>query len=249
MRLNNKVFLIGGVGPGMGQATAKLFAQEGAAVALVARKGDYIERYSEEINAYGGKSIAIVADLTKPDEVKRVFTMTVNNFGSISGYCSFPGGNYKHLKNIELIEDDFFDRVLYNHIKSTFWSVREVIPYLKKLGGGTILTTAAGYKTRRNGNIAYGTAKEAIIGFTKNLAREMFEYNIRVNCICPGLIRIPLEGKVTVPTQSIDRLGQPQDIAYAALFLSSDEAPWITGQTLSIDGGDEVYVREPYDLR
>jgi 3-oxoacyl-[acyl-carrier protein] reductase len=112
------------------------------------------------------------------------------------------------------------------------------------------VTISAAYKTRREGNVAYGAAKEGVIGLTKNLARELSPHNIRVNCIAPGLIRLPLtDSEITPPGPSLDRLGQPEDIAYAAAYLISDESAWITGQVLTIDGGADVYAGQPFDLR
>ncbi|MBL8055683.1 MAG: SDR family oxidoreductase, partial [Anaerolineales bacterium] len=129
---------------------------------------------------------------------------------------------------------------------SLFYGAQAVIPHLQQAGGGTILTLAAGYKTRRDGNVAYGTVKEGVIGFTRNLARELHAANIRVNCLCPGLIRQPLPaGPIGRPHPALARQGQPEDIAHAALFLASDEARWITGQTLVVDGGDEVLAGQP----
>ncbi|MCI0396021.1 MAG: SDR family oxidoreductase [Chloroflexi bacterium] len=250
MRLQDKVIVIGGVGQGMGRAMGLLFAQEGARVVLVARRPEVVEATQQQIEAAGGQALALEADMTVPAEVEHVFDTAVATFGRLDAFCSVAGGYYKHLKDAEAIEDEFFDMVLGNHLKSVFYGVRGAIPHLRAAGGGAILTVAAGYKTRRDGNVAYGTAKEGVIGLTKNLARDLAPHNIRANCLCPGLIRLPLSGEsVRRPAQSLGRLGQPEDVAYAALYLVSDEAAWVTGQTLVIDGGAEVYAGQPYDER
>jgi NAD(P)-dependent dehydrogenase (short-subunit alcohol dehydrogenase family) len=183
-------------------------------------------------------------------DVAHVVERAVHAFGRLDAFCSIAGGYYKHLKDAVEVEDEFFDLVLHNHLKTIFYGVRAVVPHLKASGGGAILTISAAYKTRRDANVAYGTAKEGVIGLTKNLARELAPDNIRVNCIAPGLVRLPFAGpNVHPPAVSLDRLGQPEDIAYAAAYLLSDESAWITGQVLSIDGGAAVYAGQPYDLR
>ncbi len=250
MRLREKVIILAGTGRGMGQAMARLFTQEGARIVLAARRGEIIELLAAELAAAGRPALAVTADLSRREGADQVVSAAVARFGRLDGYAALAGGYYKHLNDLEAIEEEFFDLVLQNHLKSLFHGARAALPYLKSAGRGAILTIAAGYKTRREANIAYGTAKEGVIGFTRNLARELHPHQIRVNCICPGLVRLPLEkAAVAPPDAGLGRLGRPEDIAYAALYLLSDEAAWITGQTLVIDGGDEVYAGLPYDLR
>lgn len=250
MRLKDKVVLIGGVGQGMGQAMGLLFAQEGAKVVLVARQSTVTGPMEQKIQEMGGEALAVEADMTERADVTHVFERTIHAFGRLDAFCAVAGGYYKHLKDATEVENEFFDLVLHNHLKSIFYGTRAAVPHLKAAGGGAILTTAAAYKTRRDGNVAYGTAKEGVIGLTKNLARELAPHNIRVNCIAPGLVRRPISGpNIHPPAVTLDRLGQPEDIAYAAAYLISDESAWITGQVLSIDGGAEVYAGQPFDLR
>ncbi|MFZ0548072.1 MAG: SDR family oxidoreductase [Candidatus Promineifilaceae bacterium] len=248
--MKDKVILIGGVGQGMGQAMGLLFAQEGAKVVLVARQNTITGPMEQKIQESGGKALAVEADMSQPADVTHVFERTIHAFGRLDAFCSVAGGFYKHLKDATEIEDEFFDLVLHNHLKSIFYGTRAAVPYLKAAGGGAILTISAAYKTRRDGNIAYGTAKEGVIGLTKNLARELYPHNIRVNCIAPGLVRLPLsDGDVHPPAHALERLGQPEDIAYAAVYLISDESTWVTGQILTIDGGADSYAGQPFDLR
>jgi NAD(P)-dependent dehydrogenase (short-subunit alcohol dehydrogenase family) len=250
MRLKDKVVLIGGVGQGMGQAMGLLFAQEGAKVVLVARRPTIIAPMELKIQESGGQALAIEADMSQAADVTHVFERTIHAFGRLDAFCSVAGGFYKHLKDASEIEDEFFDLVLHNHLKTVFYGVRAAVPHLKAAGGGAILTISAAYKTRRDGNIAYSTAKEGVIGLTKNLARELAADNIRVNCIAPGLVRLPLaDTNIHPPASALNRLGQPEDIAYAAAYLISDESAWLTGQILTIDGGADVYAGQPFDLR
>jgi NAD(P)-dependent dehydrogenase (short-subunit alcohol dehydrogenase family) len=250
MRLKDKVVLIGGVGQGMGQAMGLLFAQEGAKVVLVARQNTLIGPMETQIQEMGGKALAIEADMSERADVAHAFEKTIHVFGRLDAFCSVAGGYYKHLKDATEVENEFFDLVLQNHLKSVFYGTRAAVPHLKAAGGGAILTISAAYKTRRDGNVAYGTAKEGVIGLTKNLARELSQHNIRVNCIAPGLVRLPISvNTINPPAPSLDRLGQPEDIAYAAAYLISDESAWLTGQVLTIDGGADVYAGQPFDLR
>ena len=109
--------------------------------------------------------------------------------------------------------------------------------------GGSIITVAASFKTMMNGNNAYSTAKGGIIGLTKNLAKEYAHLNIRVNSVCPGVIRENTKDyNFNSFTKSLMKKGQSEDVAYAVLFLASDESSWITGQTIVVDGGEEVFV-------
>lgn len=250
MRLKNKVVLIGGVGQGMGRAMGLLFAQEGAKVVLVARQNSVVDPVEQNIQEMGGEALAIEANMSQKADVTHVLERTIHAFGRLDAFCSVAGGYYKHLKDATEVEGEFFDLVLHNHLKSIFYGVRAAVPHLRTAGGGAILTISAAYKTRRDGNVAYGTAKEGVIGLTKNLARELAPHNIRVNCIAPGLVRLPLSDiKIQPPALSLDRLGQPEDIAFAAAYLISDESAWITGQVLTIDGGADIYAGRPYDLR
>jgi NAD(P)-dependent dehydrogenase (short-subunit alcohol dehydrogenase family) len=247
MRLEDKVVLISGVGPGMGHAIARLFAQEGARVALVARKLAVIEALAQEIREGNAeRAIAVQADASVRSEIEVAVARTISSFGRLDVFLSLPGGGFRHTKDLPEIEEDAFQGLWRNHLMSLFYGTRAVIPYLKQAGGGAIITVGALYKTLRDGSIGYGAVKEGVIGFTRNLARELYPFNIRANCLCPGLIRQPLAaGAVGLPQAALARKGQPEDLAFAALYLASDESRWVTGQTLVVDGGDEVLAGQP----
>jgi len=248
MRLENKVAVVAGVGPGMGAATALLFTQEGARVALAARHAEQIEAVAARIREAGGEALAVQADLTDEGEVRRLVEETLAAYGALDIYASFAGGYFRYEKSVLDMEPEFFQKVLTNHLRSIFLGVRASVPAMRARGGGAVLTISAGYKTRRDANAAYGAAKEGVIGLTRNLARELHADNIRVNCIAPGLIRQPLrEGAIAPPDLKLARRGQPEDVAYAALYLASDESRWVTGQVLAVDGGDEVHAGQPRD--
>ncbi len=247
MRLEEKVVLISGVGPGMGRAIALLFAQEGARVALVARKSDGIQDLAREIREqHGERAIAVQADAAVQSQIEEAVARTVGSFGRLDAFLSLPGGGFRHTRDLPEVEEQAFQGLFQNHLMSLFYGTRAVIPHLKQAGGGAIVTVGAAYKTLRDGSIGYGAVKEGVIGFTRNLARELYPYNIRANCLCPGLIRQPLpSGPVGLPQPALARKGQPEDIAFAALYLASDESRWVTGQTLVVDGGDEILAGQP----
>jgi NAD(P)-dependent dehydrogenase (short-subunit alcohol dehydrogenase family) len=247
MRLEQNVVLISGVGPGMGRAIALLFAQEGARVALVARKAAVIEAMAQEIQERNGdRVITVQADATIKSQIEDAVAQTIDSFGHLDVFLSLPGGGFRHTHDLPEMEDEFFESVFRNHLMSLFHGTRAVIPHLKQAGGGAIITVGAAYKTLRDANVAYGAIKEGVMGFTRNLARELHPYNIRVNSLCPGLIRQPLaQGSVGLPQRTLARKGQPEDIAFAALYLASAESRWVTGQTLVVDGGDEILGGQP----
>jgi len=247
MRLEENVVLISGVGPGMGRAMALLFVQEGARVALVARKAATIEAMAQEIQERNGdRAITIQADATIRSQIEDAVAQTIDSFGHLDVFLSLPGGGFRHTHDLPEMEDEFFESVFRNHLMSLFHGTRAVIPHLKQAGGGAIITVGAAYKTLRDANVAYGAIKEGVMGFTRNLARELHPYNIRVNSLCPGLIRQPLaQGSVGLPQRTLARKGQPEDIAFAALYLASAESRWVTGQTLVVDGGDEILGGQP----
>lgn len=248
--LKNKVIIVAGVGKGMGRAMSLLFAQHGAKVVMAARKPDVIEPTRDHIRANDGEALALIGNAADKGFMEEVAANTVTAFGRIDGLCCVAGGFYRRMKGPEAFEDDFFEMVLRNHIASVYHGVRAVIPAMEQQGGGSILTFGAGYKTLRDGNIAYGTAKEAVNGLSKNLARELWPKNIRVNTILPGIVRLPLDSnEISMPQQKLDRMGQPEDIAHAAAYFMSDASAWVTGQGLVIDGGDEVYAGRPHDQR
>ena len=231
----------------MGHAMALLFAQEGAHIGLVARKAQVIESVTKEINErIGGQAIFIQADATEKSQIEDAVAQTLKSFGRLDVFVTLAGGGFKHTHDLPETEEEFFERLFHNHLMSLFHGARAVIPYFKQAGSGTIITISAAYKTLLDGNVAYATVKEGVIGFTRNLARELHPYNIKVNALCPGLIRQPLaQGLVGLPKAALARKGQPEDIAFAALYLASDESRWITGQTLVVDGGDEILAGQP----
>ena len=248
MRLSNKIALMTGIGQGMGRATAKLFAQEGAKVILTARTKENLQETSEQIQKLGGTSIVIPADVSVMSEAKSVIDKTIEEFGGVDIIYSAAGGNFDPSRKLQDVDTDFFAETISNTVNSLYNLVHEARPIMKNRGGGSIVAVAASFSVRQEGNSAYGAAKSAIVGLSKNLARELHGENIRVNSIAAGLFRGSIgEGEVTPAESTLMRTGYPQDIAYTSLFLASDESSWITGQNIAVDGGVDVGARDLWE--
>ena len=248
MRLSNKIALMTGIGQGMGRATAKLFAQEGAKVILTARTKENLQETSEQIQKLGGTAIVIPADVSVRSEAKSVIDKTIEEFGGVDIIYSAAGGNFDPSRKLQDVDTDFFAETISNTVNSLYNLVHEARPIMKNRGGGSIVAVAASFCVRQEGNSAYGAAKSAIVGLSKNLARELHGENIRVNSIAAGLFRGSIgEGEVTPAESTLLRTGYPQDIAYTSLFLASDESSWITGQNIAVDGGVDVGARDLWE--
>ena len=244
MRLEGKVAMLTGVGQGMGRATATVFAQEGAQVAVTARGRDRLEETAGRIKSLGGSSLVVPADLSIKSEAERAVEQVVDHHGRLDVLYSAAGGNFDPTREFTDVDETFWNSTLDNTLNSLYNLAQAVRPVMKEQGGGAIVTVAASFSVRQEGNPAYGAAKGGIIGLSQSLAREFYEDNIRVNCIAAGLFRGRLgDGRIGPAAATLSRTGHPQDIAYAALYLASDEAGWVTGQTLAVDGGVDVGTR------
>ena len=248
MRLEKKVALLTGIGQGMGRATARLFAQEGARVALSARGRDRLEETANQITAADGISIVVPGDLSKKSDAEAIIDQVINKYGRIDIVYSAAGGNFDPTRKLNDVDEDFFNSTLNNTVNSLYNLAQLVRPIMKDQGGGSIVSVAASFSVRQEGNSAYGAAKSGIIGLSQNLAREFHADNIRENSIEAGLFRGCLkEGAIAPADTTLLRVGYPQDIAYTALFLACDESSWITGQTLAVDGGVDAGTRSLWE--
>ncbi|MCL0105298.1 SDR family oxidoreductase [Dehalococcoidia bacterium] len=248
MRLENKVALLTGIGQGMGRATALLFAQEGAKTALTARGSANLEETADRIQKAGNTALVVPGDLSIKSEAENVVHKVIEEFGRIDILYSAAGGNFDPSRKLSDVHDEFWSSTIDNTLNSLLNLSQAARPQMKKQGGGSIIAVAASFSVRQEGNASYGAAKAGIIGLSQNLARELYEDNIRVNTIAAGLFRGRLpEGNVQPAASNLSRTGHPQDIAYASLFLGSDESSWITGQTLAVDGGVDVGTRQIWE--
>lgn len=246
MRLKDKVLLIGGAGSNMSRASALLFAQEGAKVALAARTTEKMEETAERIRSNGGDVLTHQTDLTDASQVKSLIDTAVAEFGGVDCFIHAAGGYFSTEHDITAMDLEYWEGSLQNNLRTLFNPVRGLVPILEKRGGGCIITISAGARVRQDANAAYAAAKSGMVATAKNLAKELYDKNIRVHALCPGIIWDPLpEGEIVPVATQLERLGNPIDIAYAALWLCSDEGAWVTGLELTIDGGDSLFIDSP----
>src|SRR5262245_29805243 len=247
-RLRDKVVLITGAGMGMGREGALLFAEEGARVVVC----DIDRRAAGEtvslIARAGGKAVAAVGDVAAEDDVRRMVEEGVRAFGALHVLYNNAGVLWKD-RDRSVVETDgvAWDRVMAINLKSVFWVTKYGIPHVRKAGGGSIIlvgsvSALAGFTRAQD---AYTAAKGALIALNKSLAIQFAKDQIRSNIVHPGIIDTPLQApyltdalraefKSGIP---LGRIGQARDIAYAALYLASDESSFMTGAEMIIDGG------------
>ena len=251
--LTNRVGLVTAAASGMGRAGALRFAAEGAAVAVVDRDIDGAENVVDEIKSKGGRAIAVHADLSSVGESMGIVSEVVGVFGKLDfvwNHLGHPGPG-----KVEGMNQTDFDLAIDLNMRSVFATTEAAIPEMRKAGGGAFLYTAstAGVVGSRYSPV-YSAMKHGVVGFAKSLALRLAPENIRVNVVCPGPIDTPMFGVFgSRPDQTqrsleeitagaikivpLGRIGQPEEVANAALFLLSDEASFITGAVLPVDGG------------
>jgi len=245
-RLEGKVAVITGAGRGIGAAIARRFAAEGASLVLNSIS-DSALKVADEIAAAGGRAVAVQGDVTKPEDVARVMDAAAATFGRLDILVNNAGITRDQLL-LRMNEEDW-DVVIDTNLKSVYLCCRAALrPILKSRGGGRIINLSSVIGLSGNtGQANYAASKAGIIGLTKSLAKELASRQVTVNAIAPGFIVTGMtagmseEAKETLLKRiPLNALGQPEDVAAAAAFLASDEARYITGQTLTIDGGMTV---------
>jgi NAD(P)-dependent dehydrogenase (short-subunit alcohol dehydrogenase family) len=246
--LTGKIALITGAASGIGRAAALLFAREGAAVAIadVNQSGQAV---AEEIIRSGGHAFFESADMTQAIDCERVAERTLREFGGI--HVLFNNAGIMRRASVTELSEEDWDRVMAVNVKSIFLMSRLVIPIMAEAGGGSIINTASGWGLAGGPSAAvYCASKGAVVLLTKAMAIDHGPENIRVNCICPGdtdtgMLRdearqlgaredIFLADSARRP---LGRLGKPEEIAQAALYLASDASSFVTGAALVVDGG------------
>lgn len=241
MRLKDKVALIAGAGGRQGTTVPVLFAQEGAKVVLVGLIAEELERLAAHIASRGGAAAARAADLTDPNEAAAAVRLAVERFGRVDILYNNTGIYAASERRAGETEDHDWDRLLAVDLTTHFLTAKFALREMARQHAGVVINVAAARAARLGGNVGYAAAKSAIIGITKKMAREYAADNIRVNCLCPTNIQSspdPLNPRLPEPV--VERDGTPEDVAWAAVFLASDESAWITGAELVVDGGAEV---------
>lgn len=244
MRLNNKIAIVTGGSRGIGYATVERFLQEGAAVILTASSPETAQKAVDRLKEkYPSAKVAgISPDLTDLENVRAIFNNVAQEYGGIDILVNNAG--ISESTAVYDYSEELFDKVMDLNVKGVFNATRAAVEHMTKRGAGVILNTSSMVSiTGQPSGLAYPTSKFAVNGMTVSLARELGPKGIRVNAVAPGIIETDM--MKSVPKEIIDpmisriplkRLGQPEDIANAFVFLASDEASYITGVILSVDG-------------
>lgn len=241
-RLEGKVAIVTGSTSGIGRAIAVMYADHGAKVIVVGRNSERGGQVVNEIIEAGGEAIFCKTDILAEEDHKKMVETAVSTYGKLDILVNNAGTS--ECKSIEESTLEEWNYVFATNVNSIFISCKYAIPYLKQTKG-SIITISSMSALKPVANLqAYSTSKAAASMLTKNIAFAYAADGVRANVICPGIVQTPMNANVppqvkesvakTVPLQ---RLGEPEDIAGAALYLASDESIWVTGQSISVDGG------------
>lgn len=249
MRLQDKVAIVTGAGSGFGEGIAKTFAREGAAVIVNDLNREAGERVANEIAEAGGRAAFVYGDVSREGDHVTLLDEAVTRFGKLDIVVNNAGTTHRNKPLLEVTEAEF-DRVYAVNVKSIFWSARAMVPYFLQHGGGVMINIASTAGVRpRPGLVWYNGSKGAVITASKAMAAEFGPNNIRVNCVNPvigdtgltaefmGVPNTPENRAKFLAGIPLGRFSTPQDIANACLYLASDDAAFITGVCLEVDGG------------
>jgi 3-oxoacyl-[acyl-carrier protein] reductase len=248
--LRGKVAAITGGSDGIGKATALQLAREGARVAICGRRPDVLQQAADEISAAGGSVLAVVADMTKPEDCQRFITETVNRFGRLDILVNNAGTS--NANHFDAVDDESWEADLELKLFGAIRCSRAAIPHMKKQGGGRIINlTMVGGKQPGAKSMPTTISRAAGLAFTKALSKDMAEHNILVNTVSVGLIksgqlRRGAERAGVTPEQRyaqmgknipLGRVGETEEAANVITFLASDAASYVTGASINVDGG------------
>ena len=248
-RLQDKIAIVTGAGtsgpmPGTGQASAILFARAGAAVLLVDRELDRVEATQQRIRAAGGTASVLQADVTRESDCRAIIAACQERYGGLDILLNNVGSHGSGM--VTEIDEAHLDQVLAVNLKSAILTSKHAIPAMKASGGGSIINVSSvdGLRAGFSRNVPYAVAKSGIAQLTRVTAVHHGRDNIRVNCIAPGHLHAPFVSQISPEMRERRRKAGPLgtegdawDVAWAAVFLASDEARWISGVVLPVDAG------------
>jgi NAD(P)-dependent dehydrogenase (short-subunit alcohol dehydrogenase family) len=250
MRLKDKVALITGAASGIGRATAVLFGQEGAKVMCADIDGEGADRVARQIADSGGEAASLPADVSRAADAERMVQGTVERWGRLDVLVNNAGIVF--VLPLTQVPEEEWDRLMSVNLKGVYLGCKYAIPQMVSQGKGAIVNTASIAGLRGFANwTTYSASKGGVLQLTKALAMEVARMNVRVNCVCPGIIDTGMVDQAVV-MQGVDRaefvatlgqwhpmgrIGQPEEVAASILFLASEDASFITGVALSVDGG------------
>ncbi|MDQ1000049.1 meso-butanediol dehydrogenase/(S,S)-butanediol dehydrogenase/diacetyl reductase [Neobacillus niacini] len=251
-KFDGKVVVMTGAAGGIGKATAKKLAEQGAKLALVDLNLEAVEQVILEIGLDDSRAIALQANVAKEEDVKAYVEATVEKFGRIDGFFN-NAGIEGITANVEDYPTDTFDLVFNVNVKGAFLGLKYIVPVMKKQGAGSIVNTASGAGLIGSpGFVGYNSSKHAVIGMTKVVALEAAPFGVRVNVVAPGVINTRMMRQIeknTVPEDAegarkafgaavpMGRYGEAEEVANVAIFLLSDDASYVSQSIYTVDGG------------
>jgi NAD(P)-dependent dehydrogenase (short-subunit alcohol dehydrogenase family) len=246
-RLAGKVAIVTGAASGIGAASARVFAEEGAKVALADRNEQLLNEVTGEIVSNGGTAIAVPADVEDEASIANLIERTVSEFDGL--HVMYANAGISGRFELESVTTEEFDRVIRVNLRGPFLCAKHAVPAILKSGGGSVIFTASELALVGSPNASvYSASKAGLIGMARGLALDYAEAGVRFNCICPGAVDTPmLWGEEKGEREEIEadissrmplgRVGKPEEIAKSALYLASDDSSFVTGHALVVDGG------------